>query len=248
MDKNGVMTTKWVLPPSEGSAGRSNFPPPVAPPKSSMIYSPKHGKEIDIKHTEFSMLFERSMLKYSGFRIEELDRNIVQTLEYMVQEAEGKDHSSMADSAVTTACNIVSSRMEMGDHGNYTALNNLAVFGEAVMQPQSRSYEVQSLVMGLGQGDRDFLLDATEEEREAAITLVTAASRIKGPLMVMEGDYYSDNRTVKIASDALADFILSRPDDVERIAQVVNERSTDDVDVIRDVLDHPQQALRDGAL
>lgn len=248
MDKNGVMTTKWVLPPSEGSGGRSNFPPPVAPPKPSMIYSPKHGREIDIKHTEFSMLFERSMLKHSGVRLEELDRDVVQTLEYMVQEAEGKDHSYMADSAVTRACNIVSSLSEMGDHGNYTALNNLAVFGEAVMQPQSRSYEVQELVRGLGQGDRDFLLDATEEEREAAITLVTAGSRIKGPLMVMEGDYTSATRTVSIASDDLADFILSRPDDVERITQIVNDRNTDDVSVIRDVLDHDQQALRSGVL
>lgn len=248
MNKNGITTTKWVLPPSNSGVGRGSIPSPVAPPKSSMVYSPKHGREIDLKHTDFSMLFERSMLKYSGFRIEELDRNVVQTLEYMVQEAEGKDYSSMADSAVTTACNIVSSRMEMGEHGDYTALNNLAVFGEAVMQPQSRSYEVQSLVMGLGQGNRDFLLDATEEEREAAITLVTAGSRIKGPLMVMEGDYYSDNRTVRIASDALADFVLSRPDDVERITQIVNDRNTDDVNVVRDILDHDQQALRDGVL
>lgn len=248
MNKNNVMTTKWVLPPSDGGAGRGSIPSPVAPPKSSMIYSPKHGREVDIAHTDFAMLMERSMLKHSGLRMDEFDPQVIQTLEYMVQESVGNDCSSLADSAVTTACNIVSSSITRGDSVDFTALNNLAVFGGAVMQRESRSYEVQSLVMGLGQGNKDFLLDATEEERETAITLVTAAARIKAPLVAIEGDYYSDNRTVKIASDELADFILSRPDDVERITQVVNERSTDDVDVIRDVLDHAQPALSEGVL
>lgn len=247
MNKNGVLTTKWVVPSSAGVSGRGDIPSPVAAPKSSKIFSPKYGCEIDVAQTEFAVLFGKSMLKHL-LRVEELDPQIIQTVELMVQEARDKDCGSLADSAVTTALNIVSSRIRMGESGDYTALNNVAVFGDAVMQSESRSYEVQSLVMGLGQGNRDFLLDATEEERETAITLVTAAARIKFPFVAINGDYFSDNRTVRIASDALADFILSRPDEVERIAQVVNERSTDDVDVIRDVLDHGQQSLRDGVL
>lgn len=247
LNKNGIMTTKWVLPPSDGSAGRGRFPSPGTTLKSPKIYSPKYGVEVDVADTDFARSFGQSMMKHSNL-LGEIDPHVVQTLEYMIQEAEDNDCVSLADSATRMALNIVSSSITRGESVDFTALNNLAVFGGAVMQRESRSYEVQSLVMGLGQGNRDFLLDATEEERETAITLVTAASRIKSPFVAIEGDYYSDDRTVKIASAALADFFLSRPDDVERIAQVVNERSTDDADVIREVLDHPQQALRDGAL
>lgn len=247
LNKNGIMTTKWVLPPSESGSGDRGIPAPVGFPKSSKIYSPKYGAEVYVADTDFARAFERSMMRRSNL-LGEIDPNVVQTLEYMLQEAEETDYSSLADSATKMALNIVSSSITRGESADFTALNNLAVFGGAVMQQDTRSYEVQSLVMGLGQGNRDFLLDATEDERETAVLLVTAASRIKAPFVAIEGDYYSDNRTVRIASDALADFFSSRPDDVERIAQVVNERNTDDVNVIRDILDHDQQALRSGVL
>jgi hypothetical protein len=247
MNKNGVMTTKWVLPPSEGAGNRVSFPSPVAPPKSSKIYSPKYGAEVDVADTDFARAFGQSMMKHSNL-LGEIDPHVVQTLEYMIQESEDNDCASLADSATRMALNIVSSSITRGESVDFAALNNLAVFGGAVMQSDSRSYEVQSLVMGLGQGNRDFLLDATEDEREAAITLVTAASRLKPPFVKIEGDYYSDDRTVQIASGELADFFLSRPDDVERITRVVNDRGTDDVDAVREVLDHDQQALREGVL
>jgi hypothetical protein len=248
MNKNGIMTTKWVLPPSDGGTGRGSIPSPVVLPKSPKVYSPKYGVEVDVADTDFARAFGQSMMKHSNL-LGEIDPHVVQTLEYMIQESEDNDCASLADSATRMALNIVSSSITRGESVDFTALNNLAVFGGAVMQRESRSYEVQSLVMGLGQGDRDFLLDATEEEREVAITLVTAASRLKPPFVKIEGDgYYSDNRTVQIASGELADFFLSRPDDVDRIAQVVNERDTDNVDVIRDILDHEQQSLREGVL
>jgi hypothetical protein len=247
MNKNGIMTTKWVLPPSDSSAGHSGIPSPVTLPKSPKIYSPKYGVEVDVADTDFARSFGKSMMKHSNL-LGEIEPNVVQTLEYMLQEAEDNDCSSLADSATRMALNIVSSSMARGESVDFTALNNLAVFGGAVMQRESRSYEVQSLVMGLGQGNRDFLLDATEEERENAVVLVTAASRLKPPFVKIEGDYYSDDRTVEIASGELADFFLSRPDDVDRIAQVVNERNTDNVDLIRDVLDHSLPALSEGVL
>lgn len=248
MDKNGVMTTKWVLPHSEGGTGSRGIPAPMGTPKNFKIYSPKYGAEVDVADTDFALLYQSSMLKNSSL-LGEIDPNVVQTIEYMIQDSDGYDHISLAHSALRTAFNMVSSTIARDDAPDYTALNNLAVFGGAIMQPERRSYEVQSLIMGLGQGNRDFLLDATEEERETAITLVTAASRLKPDFVRIEGGgFYSDKRTVSIVSGELADFILSRPDDVERITQIVNDRNTDDVSVIRDVLDHDQQTLRSGVL
>jgi hypothetical protein len=189
------------------------------------------------------------MLKHSH-RLEDLDMKVLQAVEYMVQQATGNGLSYQADSAGVAAFNIISSRIEMGYSDDYTALNNLAVFGDAVMHPDSANYDVVALVAGLGDpaSPMDFLLESTEEDREMALTLVTAASRIKEPFVEINGDYYANTRTIRVASPALADFILSRPDDVERIARVVNERETDDVDIIRDVLDHEQQSLREGVL
>jgi hypothetical protein len=249
VNKNGIMTTKWVLPPSDGSAVNRGIPAPVGIPKNFKIYSPKYGAEVDVADTDFARAYEGSLLRRSNL-LGEIDPNVVQTVEYMIQEADGQEYSSLVDSALRIAFNMVSSSMTRGDDdADFTALNNFAVFGGAVMQQGSRSYEVQSLVMGLGQGNRDFLLDATEDERENAVALVTAASRLKPDFVKIEGGgYYSDARTVSIVSGELADFILSRPDDVERITQIVNDRDTDNLDVIRDVLDHSLPALSEGVL
>lgn len=248
LNKNGVMTTKWVLPSSGGSAVNRGIPAPAGFPKNFKIYSPKYGAEVDVADTDFSLLYQASLLKNSSL-LGEIDPNVVQTIEYMIQDSDGHDHISLVHSALRMAFNMVSSTMAEGDDPDYTALNNLAVFGGAIMQPDSRSYEVQSLIMGLGQGNRDFLLDATEEERENAVALVTAASRLKPDFVKIEGGgYYSDKRTVSIVSGELADFILSRRDDVERITQIVNERGTDNLDVIRDVMDHSLPALSEGVL
>jgi len=244
------MTTKWVLPPSEVVPNRGQIPAPMvsSQPQSLKIFSPAHDCDIEIAHTEVGFLFERSIVKQSH-SIEDFDQSVLQAVEYMIQEAAGNGLVYQADGAVSTAFKIVHSRSEKGTE-DHTALNNLAVFGDAVLHPDSVNYDVQSLVVGLGSyfEIKDFLLEATEEEREQARTLVTAAARIKEPIVKIDGDFYSDDRTIRIESRELADFILSRRDDVERITQIVNERGTDNVDVIRDVLDHSLPALSEGVL
>ena len=242
VNKNGIMTTKWVSPPSEPVAARGNIPAPMASPRSSKIYSPRHEMEIEVAYSEVGALFAKSLLKHSH-RLEDLDPQVLQAVELMVQGAMSKGLSFQADKAVSTALNTCGL-------GDYTALNNLAVFGGSVMHPDSENYDVQALVAGLAPrfGVGDFLLDNTEGEREEALVLVTAAARIREPFVKIHDNQYSDNRTISVASSELTDFILSRPDDVERIARAVNERGTDDVDVIREVLGHGQQSLRDGVL
>jgi hypothetical protein len=62
-------------------------------------------------------------------------------------------------------------------------------------------------------------------------------------------DEEGDDRLARIASDDLVELILSRPEDWERIAIIVVERETDDVELIVSILDaSPVHDLAKGVL
>lgn len=216
--------------------------------------------EVDLESADINELHQKSMLKHSR-PLEDLNIDVLQAIEYMLATAEDNGRTFVAKSAISTAFNITHSRtigvaFDAPVNEN-EALNNLAVFGDVVMNPSSENYDVQALVAGLGAfrsagiitgNVRDYLLDGTDHDREQAIILVTAAARIVDPFITINGTYYDDHRTISIASQQLAKFILSRPDDVEEIACIVNSRKTDNIHIIKDVLDHTSKSLSDGVL
>ena len=252
MDKNGVMTTKWVSAQPDEPTGRGSIPAPSLIPQQSVkqLYSPKYGREVDVQQTEVAMLYRRSMIDNNeSHDISDFDPKVLQAIEYMVQEAQSKGLGYKAESEVKTTFNMVGARMVTGREP-YAALNNLAVFGDAVIHPDTVHDDIHALIAGVEPyfKAKDFMHDVTDEEREQAVVLVTAAARIRPPMVKMDGAIFADDRTITIDSRELNEFILSRPDDVERIARVVNDRETVDVDTIRNIIDHEQQSLRDGVL
>jgi hypothetical protein len=253
MDKNGVMSTKWVTASPEASSGRGSIPAPSLPASrpDPKIYSPKYGFEIGIGQSEVSVMYSRSMIRHqTTHRLDDIDPQVLQALEYLIQDAKDRGLANQVEAEVKTAFNIVGSHLQRGSSNPYVALDNLAVFGDAVVQPGCKHDDITALVAGLEPyfEARDFLRDASDEDREKAVLLVTAASRINAPMVAARGTYYDDDRTIGIDSREMNDFILSRPDDVERIVQAVNERKSLDVGLIRGILDHGQQSLRSGLL
>jgi hypothetical protein len=140
--------------------------------------------------------------------------------------------------------------------------NNIAVFADAVFQRGTSAPDFRMLVHGLYQFPDidDFLLEATDDERERAAALLTVTCRIRDIFTVTEYggpeddfDSYDEEKDpdadlIRIDSDYLSEFIMERPEDALKIAAIINERDTDDVDLIRSVLDHGTQSLREGVL
>lgn len=253
MDKNGVMSTKWVSASPEAPSGRGSIPAPSLPASrhSAKVYSPKYGCEIEVEGSEVGVLYNRSMIRHQiTHRITDIDPQVLQAVEYLIQDAGDRGLANQVEAEVKTAFNIVGSYLQRDSRNPYVALNNLAVFGGAVVQPGCKHDDITALVAGLEPyfKARDFLRDVSDEDREKAVLLVTAASRIAAPMVTARGTYYEDDRAISIGSREMNEFILSRPDDLERIVQAVNERESLDVDLIRDILDHGQQSLRSGLL
>lgn len=252
MNKNGVMTTKWVRPPSAGTAS-SSIPAPSPFPQAAKVFSPRHNAEVDLHATDVMRLYKQSPLTETR-GLDELNPQAIQAVELMLQKAHDCGLEWQAGRNTAVAFNIVYSRITKGMHSvEESPFNNLAVFGEAVVRPETKdsSYDVESLVMGIrGQfpGTKDFLMKASEEDRAKAVGLVKVAAQLEPPFITIEGGLYDDDRSITIASEALSKFIMERPEDADDIARVIKDTGTDDVNLIRDVLDFGQQSLRSGVL
>lgn len=241
MNKNGVMTTKWVRPVSSGSV-----PAPIPAP---VVGSAGTGQDFNVSRTEVAMLFSRSRLASRKFSIHDFTPGSVQAVEWMIQAADADGFKWRANNVVSGVFEDVRENLSapafMDETGTLAPFNNLAVFGEAVIQPDGKNFDVTALVLGLRwfDGVKDYLLDASDEQRSQATALLIVASRIEPPFI--EATAKMD---ISLRSDELAAFIMERPDEAADIAYVINERGTDDVAVIREMLDHGQQSLRDGLL
>lgn len=261
-NKNGVTSTKWVRPTTSGTTSKK-LPAPSAQAAPPRISAPLLEK-----------LHHHGPLGSTLISVDRFDQRAVRAVEKMLTRTgnEGGMLDFHASKEVKDALKDIhdavfdpDSVYDEDDNSVYAPINNVAAFGDALFISDCGSIELPMLVRGVSrykrfEGITDFLLETDDEERKIATALVVVAARIKQPFIIDEYggpeddfDTYDEDLdplddNTRIASPKLVDFIMERPESAEDIAKVINERQTDDVDVIREILDHGQQSLRSGLL
>lgn len=135
--------------------------------------------------------------------------------------------------------------------------NNLAVFGDAVMRDTYNN--IGSYVQGLQMcpefaGMKDFLNNGTPAKREKAQALVRFASAFEGRQSVArefidfgrEGEMFASFVHVKDAE--LRRLVMDYPQRADDIAEVIKSQHITDARHLREMIEHGEQALREGVL
>ena len=246
MNRNGVVSTKWVRPAAL-NASSSTIPEPASVRKLKEDWSKLDGSPIDGVFKE-SSLYGRSKIPLSIF-----DYDAVCIVNDLMSEGVYLGQQPLR------VFNQTCYQMEDGEEpfgDPVLGMNDIAVFGEIVMGEESNTDDMEPVVKGLGEHfgiGRDYLKGVTDDERRAAVALVTVLTRLEHDKFIRVDDPYNegpggDYRTFQLRSSELAELVKARPEDATQIAQIINDRGTDDVGVVTSVLDSEFKALRDGAL
>jgi len=245
-NKNGVTSTKWVRPPETG-APTVALPAPPSVSVTRENWDSLVGSPIDHVFKESSM-FVRSEYKLSIF-----DYDAACIVNELLERGVIPHHEPMRVFNQTLH-RLVDKTSDLGDP--VLAMNDLAVFGEVVRREGSEADDLKALVNGLSEHfgvGRDYLHGVTDEERRAAVALITVITLIKDDDFIAVNDPHDegpggDYRAGMLRSPELAELIKTRPDLAEEIAHIVNDRGSDDAGMIAEVLDAEQKALRGGVL
>lgn len=126
-----------------------------------------------------------------------------------------------------------------------TAVHSLGLYPE--LDRRNRRYEDQAIALTgvVTTIQRKFPNTESQYGHKDAKLLryVPMADAYGDPDTADEGD-----TVVRLANDELAQLVIERPDEWERIARIVVEREADDVEVIRSVLDAKVSSLSNGTL
>lgn len=256
-DKNGVTSKRWVRPESASSSDR-RLPAPVGAKGSQSASCALDTPLLD-------KVYKRGPLSMTHVGIDSFDPAAVRVIENLLEKAheegwdEGKSAERMVQEALKKTCN---------DIYDLSPLHNIAAFTPELELADNYN-DLELLINGVHRVAfvriKDFWMDADENQRNTAKALMVAASELNEPWsetaygdsndgdieMYVSDDDEDDDESdgyTRITSERLAEFIRGRPEDVEAIIMIVNERNTDDPEIIRDILEHDESSLRSGLL
>lgn len=257
-DKNGCTVTRWVKPDS--ATGKVKKPLP-APTKASMPQTPN-----------LDAAFKRANLDTRGITVSDLDRRTVSATESMLEAVYASDDTvaiSSANDLVFSALKWI--RDDYSEAPDYSHINNVGVFGPALAHSGYVRDRIHMYVQGLHNNGlfneiNDFLLEATDEQRDQATALVAFANAAPAPW----SDHYTgydefdledspedhaddvdEDYCVRVGgndSAGLSRFIMDHHDRVDEIITLVKERNNADVSMLESVIGHSEQVLRQGLL
>jgi hypothetical protein len=208
-------------------------------------------------------VYQRGPLSTTRIGPDSFDSAAIRVIENLLEKAheEGWDEGKAAERMVQEAL-----RKTHDDIYDLSPLHNIAAFTPELELADNYN-DLELLINGVHRVAfariKDFWMDADADQRNTAKALMIAASELDEPWgvtaygddgeieMYVDDDYdedESENGYTHIASERLAEFILGRPEDVEAIILIVNERKTDDPEVIKDILEHTESSLRSGLL
>ena len=257
-DKNGRTVTRWVKPDSATSKSK---PPLPAPTKAPLPQTPN-----------LEAAFRRANLDNRGITVSDLDPRTAIAVESMLETV----YDSGDTASMSTANDLVFGALKWirDDYAHdidYSQINNVGVFGADLISSRFVRDRMHMYVQGLHAnnlflGVNDFLLEATDKQREQAKALVNFANAAPVPWSVHyfgydeldpddspedHADAVEEDYCVRIGGndpDGLSRFIMEHHDRVDEIITLVKERNNADVEMLREVIGHGEQALRQGLL
>lgn len=245
-DKNGVVSTKWVRPVAGGHVVAANVPAPVKPVSAREDWDSLAGSAID------DVFRESYMGRYGTGALNLFDYEAVVAVNKLIEGDPYFRHETMR------VCNQAYRRLtgEEDSREPFLPMNDVAVFGEIVFRVDSEANDMEPVVKGLarhfGEG-RDYLHGVSEEERAAAVALVTVVTTIGDcdQLVIDDPDREGPGgprRAFFLRSAELEELVVVNPERAEEIAEIIKERDSDDAGMIAAVLGLGNRALQEGML
>lgn len=236
-DKNGVSTNRWVKPVSSPDA-KKKLPAPA--PVTTSPSTPHFSK----------------VAKWTQFSAESFDPRTVSAVEELLASRSDNDYDarSLVHGPLTNSHSLRDAQHK---------LNNAGVFGDAILNKGGYKAPADIYVRGLHKtkeflGIKDFLYNATEEQRQRAIALVTVANAAPEEWRInyngwdengdeIEGYDANDHHIcLKDEPKGLRAFVMDHHERAEEIAIIMNERGTADLEMLSQLLEGG--ALREGVL
>lgn len=195
-----------------------------------------------------------------------MDPRTISALEKLMVDVDASDSTMGFNDMVFGALKQL--RSENG--GDHTQINNVAVFGETLIENGGPKARINMYMNGLYLSGvpvvDDFMLDGTEQQREQAKALIRFAHTAPAPWSAeyfgydefnpddnpedhsdtSEEDYYigvGGNHPSELAA-----FIADRPGQVDEIIRIITTRNSDDLTMLESLLEHDEAALKDGVL
>jgi hypothetical protein len=242
-DKNGVTTKRWVKPAGNTAEAKKRLPSPA--PATPSINAPR-----------LVELMKLCPLGIRGYGPQIFDPRTVSAIEGIL---ESRPPNSF-DARSLIARPLYDFTPPRGSHQD---LNNVGVFGEAILSNGGYKGSVDVYVRGLQKTKefrhiKDFLLDATEEQRERAIALVTVANAAPEEWFINNNGYDKNGDEVegwepedhhiglKDEPKGLREFVMDHHEHTDEIVRIMHERASADLDMLARIIDGG--ALGEGAL
>jgi hypothetical protein len=253
-DVNGKTTTRWVR--DTGSTPKSSLAnvPPVIAAQGPVLPTRENAPLM----SSFVDKCRSNNCNGVSVTIEDIHPETARILDDILAEADDSDSSYWFRRYLDDAFSAGFSSTKMGTKPKtFTDLNNFAVFYVAGDEPTDR------IVKGLRtyrrfHGTEDFRLELDAQELMRAQALGKVINGV--PLEYRdvntrfpEDDEYgessdSSHHYARLENNDLAEFVMANPELADDIISIVKERKSDDLGMIRNVLENPAQVLREGAL
>lgn len=253
-DINGKVTTRWVRN-APVSVNRALISTPPATAKQSLQPATKETAPF-----LSSLVGKIGVDDDDQIEVGSLNPLVAQRLEEILVEARERGPGEFSVCTRDLSLVFYAAQAENYKHGpahDSRLLHNFAALGS----PKGESFEL--LVAGLRNRSEfrnvsNFLFELSPEDQKRAAALYKATCSVDQDHR--DVNYYAvdedgieytideDEQYVALKSEELADFVLEKPDLVDDVIRVVNERGSTDVAMLREVLNGEAPAIGSGVL
>lgn len=241
-DKNGVTSLRWVKPASMAGQSASAIPSPVAAPQSAPENDPLRQDRIDAA--------ARSCGIYA------LDSSVLETFSDRVLSdiAFVGRHSARRETFLRHSILQSEDERFIDDYVNLAhELEKRSGVTPHVVTAYLRAIEDYPFIEPTVPGE-----PYPEKRREQCLALIEAADRLEemetvGVLPIRSSVQQRTTKgdgvnSIHLTDPELAQLIAQRPDDLNRILEIISERGSTDPQTIQSVLDYSVPAVSDGLL
>lgn len=241
-DKNGVTSLRWVKPASLTGQGGSVIPSPVAAPQSAPENDPFRKDHIDSAARAIGMYYgdHAALEQFSDRVLSDIrfaGRHSADRADFLRRSIQQSEDERFIDDYV----NLVH-ELELRDG-----------ITPHVMTAYLRAIDDYPFIEPTVPGE-----PYPEKRREQCLALIAAADELEnletvGAIPIRSSIQQRTTKgdgvnSIHLTDPELAQLIAQRPDDLNRILEVISERGSTDPQTIQSVLDYSVPAVSDGIL
>lgn len=237
-DKHGKVVTRHVL------AQASQVP--AKPMPAPMLNMPRFSTStttIPDRVDGLRDLWDHNAVIYTDHTMSDIDPRAVEEIDRLLSVTTMK--IALSD-AIQDELNV------LADSGSTTGIHNIAVFGDIVVEHRPYS-SVQSYVEGfteMGLKDHDYLLAASDSEREEAkllVSFIVRAEKLNSAEHVVR--YGDSHDSTWLRDPEMVRYIRENPEKADAVLEVLDEADEAlTIDLIKARMAHGVSSLRDGVL